>query len=197
VLLLLGSYAHASGVLVGNGISWTTDISGTGTTSGSITLHADTSGASFGWGSTGYLAGLGIKDLGGNFNVTSVSGSSLSLANWNWNGRELSSSDLCTSGTEKGSRSCIYAPTAGDRIASNAGNLDIVLGIQMTSGVIGDEFHFKVVWENLDGTHTGSLISDDLSAVPLPAAAWLFGSALMGLTIVARRRDLRNRPHVA
>ena len=191
LLLLLGSYANASSVLVGNGISWTTTVEGAGTTSGFITLQADTSGASFGWGDTGYLAGLGIKDLGGEFNITDIS-----LTNWVANGHELSGSGLCTAGKDQSSRSCIYSPSIDDRISSDS-NLTIVLGIEMTSGVIDDGFHFKARWENLEGDKTGSLISDDFSAVPLPAAAWLFGSALMGLTVIARRKDLRNRAHVA
>jgi hypothetical protein len=36
---------------------------------------------------------------------------------------------------------------------------------------------------------TGNFILDSFSAVPSSAAAWWFGSALLGLTIVARRRD--------
>jgi len=36
----------------------------------------------------------------------------------------------------------------------------------------------------------------DMPAVPIPAAAWLFGSALMSLTVVARRRD-KQAPIVA
>ena len=36
---------------------------------------------------------------------------------------------------------------------------------------------------------TGGAYSLSVTAVPLPAAAWLFGSALLGATLVARRKD--------
>ena len=39
------------------------------------------------------------------------------------------------------------------------------------------------------GTATGNFILDSFGAVPSSAAAWWVGSALLGLTIVARRRD--------
>ena len=51
--------------------------------------------------------------------------------------------------------------------------------------------HFKVV---LVGTNTGGEVGfdnvkiDNVSAVPVPAAAWLFGSALAGLTAIRRRK---------
>ena len=39
-----------------------------------------------------------------------------------------------------------------------------------------------------NGANTFNLTSLNISAVPLPAAAWLFGSALIGLVAVARRK---------
>lgn len=36
--------------------------------------------------------------------------------------------------------------------------------------------------------NTGSVITVDVQPVPLPAAAWLFGSALLGMITVSRRR---------
>jgi len=39
-----------------------------------------------------------------------------------------------------------------------------------------------------EGTGAGSAFFGGSAVVPLPAAAWLFGSALMGLVVVARRR---------
>jgi hypothetical protein len=185
LLMFFGSYASASTVLVGNGVSWTANMTGAGTQTGTITLNADTSGAAFKGGLDAYLAGIGIKDIGGKFTVTSVS-----LLNWGDNNDELSASGkACDSGTGSASnRGCAYAENLGARVSS-AGNLQIVLGVALTSGALTDSFHFKVRWEDLAGKKVGSLISDDLTAVPLPAAVWLFGSALMGLTVVARRRD--------
>jgi len=192
-LVLVGSYANASTVLVGDGISWTSSMTGVGTQTGSITLNANTSGASGALAGGGYLAGIGIKDLGGNFKITSVS-----LTDWGFNNDELSASgSACDSGTGSSSkRGCAFAENLGARLSSAAGNLAIVLGVELQSGVLLDNFHLKVRWEDASGKKIGSLISDDLTAVPLPAAAWLFGSALMGLTVVARRRD-KKAPLVA
>jgi hypothetical protein len=192
LLMFVGSYASASTVLVGNGVSWTASMTGTGTQTGTITLNADTSGAAFKGGLDAYLAGIGIKDIGGLFTITDVS-----LVNWGDNNDELSAAGrACDSGTGSASnRGCAFAEDLGARVSS-AGNLQIVLGVALTSGVLSDTFHFKVRWEDLAGKKVGSLISDDLTAVPLPAAVWLFGSALMGLTVVARRRD-RKAPLLA
>ena len=184
-LMLVGSYASASTVLVGDGISWTASMTGVGTNTGQITLNADTNGASGALAGGGYLAGIGIKDLGGNFKFTSVS-----LTDWGFNNDELSASGgACDSGTGSSSKKgCTFAENLGARLSA-AGNLAIVLGVELQSGVLLDTFHLKVRWEDASGKKIGSLISDDLTAVPLPAAAWLFGSALIGLTVVARRRD--------
>jgi len=191
-LMLIGSYASASTVLVGDGISWTSSMTGVGTQAGAITLNANTSGASGALAGGGYLAGIGIKDLGGKFKITSVS-----LTDWGFNNDELNASGSACDGGKgsKSDRGCAFAENLGARLSA-AGNLAIVLGVELQSGVLLDTFHLKVRWEDAKGKKIGSLISDDLTAVPLPAAAWLFGSALMGLTVVARRRD-KKTPLVA
>ena len=189
LLAVVGSYANAANVVVGNGVSWTTMISGVGTNTGTVTLNADVSGATLG-GGTAFLAGVGIKNLGASdaspFKITSIS-----LPGWAANNDELNASgSACAGGTATANkRACAYALTAGDRVALADGDLSIVFGVTMASGEISDNFHLKVRWEDAAGNKIGSLISEDLSAVPLPAAAWLFASALTGLTIVARRRD--------
>lgn len=46
-------------------------------------------------------------------------------------------------------------------------------------------------WLNSDGGQQGTKLSftiDSITAVPVPAAAWLFGSGLLGLAAAARRR---------
>jgi hypothetical protein len=140
-----------------------------------------------------YLAGIGIKDIGGLFTITSID-----LLGWDDNNDELSAAGkACDSGTSSAAnRACAFAGTPDDRVLSSTGPLTIVIGVALTTGALDNNFHFKVRWEDLAGNKVGSLISDDLTAVPLPAAVWLFGSALMGLTVVARRRD-RKAPLVA
>jgi len=185
-LMLLGSYANASTVLVGDGISWTSSMTGVGTNTGQITLNVDTSGASGALAGGGYLAGIGIKDLGGNFKFAPVT-----LTGWGFNNDELSASGgACVSGTGSSSKKgCAFADGLSARLSSAAGNLAIVLGVELQSGVLLDTFHLKVRWEDAGGKKMGSLISDDLTAVPVPPGAWLFVSALVALTVVARRRD--------
>ena len=71
----------------------------------------------------------------------------------------------CSSGTE-----CVYTSTDG--IAGNPANPDGVRGYGM-----------------LDGAFVGFNANFDFTTpVPVPAAVWLFGSGLMGLVGVARRR---------
>jgi hypothetical protein len=48
-------------------------------------------------------------------------------------------------------------------------------------------------WLNSDGGQQGQKLSfsiDSITAVPVPAAAWLFGSGLFGLAAAARRRSV-------
>ena len=54
---------------------------------------------------------------------------------------------------------------------------------------------YEIVFDGLDCTLpcdareiSGSTIGVDLQPVPVPAAVWLFGSGLLGLVGVARRR---------
>jgi hypothetical protein len=146
VLMLVGSHANATSVLVGNGISWTSSIVG----------NAEANGSPNGGGA------------------------------------------CAKGGTASDKRACAFADSAGDRPSAADGNLTIVLGVTFDSdGVLSNTYHLKPRWEDLDGKKVGALISDDLSAVPIPAAAWLFGSALVGLVVVARRRDLRTHTRVA
>ena len=196
-LMLVGSYASASTVLVENGISWTASMTGVGTKKGTITLNADTSGASFKGGKDGYLAGFLIHHIGGDpgkkFKITS-----LSLDDWGVNKSEYNKSGAAcikqTAGAKAGKRGCAFAESLDARLSSAAGNLAIVLGVELQSGVLLDTFSLKVGWQNENGKKLGRNISDDLTAVPLPAAAWLFGSALVGLTAVARRRNQQAPP---
>ena len=52
----------------------------------------------------------------------------------------------------------------------------------------------ELLGEKPEKNDTGSLITDHLMQVPIPAAAWLFASALIGLVVVSRRRDPIDRP---
>src|SRR6187402_1567792 len=77
LLIFAASQGQAATVLTSDGISWTGNVTGIGTPNGTITLHADTSGADFNGGVEAFLAGIELKPVGGNqkkqFNITSIS----------------------------------------------------------------------------------------------------------------------------
>lgn len=54
--------------------------------------------------------------------------------------------------------------------------------------VLGSLTRLRLRGEFITGPDTGSLDNVILSSVPIPAAAWLFGSALLGLSAVKRRK---------
>lgn len=75
-------------------------------------------------------------------------------------------------------------------IAGLTGTLDGIGGLVFTAANLAAGPHTLTV----SGTGTGALgglYSGSLSvtAVPLPAAAWLFGSAVLGLSLVSRRKQ--------
>jgi uncharacterized protein YkwD len=71
--------------------------------------------------------------------------------------------------------------TATDVVAAWAGS-QAHLDVMLTSGFKG----IGVGWA--DNYWTVDFGADDVSAVPVPAAIWLFGSGFLGLVGVARRK---------
>ncbi|MEM1152957.1 MAG: hypothetical protein AAGI44_02385 [Pseudomonadota bacterium] len=69
-----------------------------------------------------------------------------------------------------------------------------------TSGFIGEVFTAGTYELAIGGLGVAGpydyTLSGDVSPVPLPAAAWLFGSAVLGLSLVSRRRR-QMRPEVS
>ncbi len=55
-----------------------------------------------------------------------------------------------------------------------------------TNPIITEAFYDGVSWAQFDALDIGVRVSGDISAVPVPAAVWLFGSGLIGLLGVAR-----------
>jgi hypothetical protein len=98
----------------------------------------------------------------------------------------------CNSGTAAATTNCLYDGggfgTAGAPIASNPWMLastdqaggDLIPGSPMAAGG-----PFQFFNANFNANLAPTL---DPSPVPVPAAAWLFGSGLMGLAAVARRK---------
>jgi len=72
---------------------------------------------------------------------------------------------------------------------------EFVLGVNWGSGYVGDVSTVQnggdltsYLINFTDGVNSGNVFAVDLTPIPLPAAAWLFGSALIGLAALSRRR---------
>jgi len=144
------------------------------------------------------VGGIGMHmlfDWGGNNNIdvfvvaapNSVFGAGIGRSTQNYTTAYGGSSNHCDDG---GQNNCLYdgkgfgtdGKPAGDKVwmlATVDGDADGVMGIPMPSG---GPFQFFNAGFNATMTGTPD------SPVPVPAAAWLFGSGLMGLVGVARRR---------
>lgn len=153
-LMLAGSYASASSVAIGHGVSWTDSMTGVGPTKG---------------------------------RTTSMSLSDRSPVNGRFDWSPSACQEVSNGSSAK--RGCAVADTLRARISPAAGDLAIVLGVELDAAMLLDKFHLNVRWKDENVKNRGSLNSGDLTAVPIPAAAWLFVSALVGLTVVARRSD--------
>ena len=73
--------------------------------------------------------------------------------------------------------------------------MEFILAVDWGNGYVGDLGFSQnatdptsFILDFDDGVKTGSSLVVDIMVVPLPAAAWLFGSALLGLVAVKRRK---------
>jgi len=78
-------------------------------------------------------------------------------------------------------------------------NPNFVLGMDWGAGYFGDTNStlisspdtYLIVFDGQDGFErpiSGNTLAVDLAPIPVPAAVWLFGSGLLGLVAVMRRR---------
>lgn len=86
-----------------------------------------------------------------------------------------------TFGTGFGTQQFWFAATSNDGGGNNAG--------PVTGTRFGNATNFATFALAADGSLTYSLAADSVAAVPIPAAAWLLGSGLLGLGNIARRRS--------
>jgi hypothetical protein len=88
--------------------------------------------------------------------------------------------------------------TSGGSITLS-GNNSFSLGMNWGTGYFGDTNAsltsspdtYLIVFEGLDGSGgrlSGNTLAVDLAPIPIPAAIWLFGSGLLGLVGIARRK---------
>ncbi|MDB4575700.1 VPLPA-CTERM sorting domain-containing protein [bacterium] len=80
-------------------------------------------------------------------------------------------------------------------------NANFTLGMDWGFGYVGDSDAtlisspdtYLILFDGLDGQEThysGNTLAVDLAPVPVPAAVWLFGTGLIGLVAVARRKKV-------
>jgi hypothetical protein len=82
-----------------------------------------------------------------------------------------------------------------------SGNTNFLLGIDWGAGYFGDTNFsllsspdtYLIVFDGIDGLGnriSGNTLAVDLAPIPVPAAAWLFGTGLLGIVAIARRRRI-------
>lgn len=89
-----------------------------------------------------------------------------------------------------------FDSTVPDATGSNgtlalSGNTNFILGITDGSSWMSDNGGYIYLGANsyiVSFDSGSSVLTVDVNPVPVPAAAWLFGSGLLGLVGVARRR---------
>lgn len=121
--------------------------------------------ANFGY--LGYTQTLQGSFSGNTYNQTS------NAASW--------STFLCEEGMEL-VNACIQAPFDTGRV-----DPDGVVFSSLTTGGTGTLFHQDAAFPNTQTTMVFTIGNE--VAVPVPAAAWLFGSALLGLAGIGRKRS--------
>ena len=82
-----------------------------------------------------------------------------------------------------------------------SGNTNFSLAIDWGAGYFGDSNFsllsspdtYLIVFDGLDASGdriSGNTLAVDLAPIPVPAAAWLFGTGLLGIVGIARRRRI-------
>ncbi|WP_101758710.1 VPLPA-CTERM sorting domain-containing protein [Oceanicoccus sp. KOV_DT_Chl] len=164
----------------------------------SVAISGTTSGAAIG-GATGSTtgSGSGTLDTGtGVISFSSVSNATTPVTNAFVYGVAtvdtigLSSSTTATDCVENGGLlpTCPNVPL---NVSGPIGNLSEVYGGSATG--TGDIFTLVAVGDQGSGitsnnSYTFTIGAEQVSEVPVPAAAWLFGSAIVGLAGIGRKR---------
>lgn len=82
-------------------------------------------------------------------------------------------------------------PSSATLIVSTETNPSVVDGLSMS---VLERFLIDASESGISPRRTRLVLGKSVSAVPLPAAAWLFGSVLIGLGFIGRRHSQRSTP---
>ena len=90
-----------------------------------------------------------------------------------------------------GANSSALAPIYYHSGYTNSGDvLDVIFNTPQTGRYLQILSNGGASWTALGDATTPQILWAQPSAVPVPTAAWLFGSGLLGLVAVARRKDI-------
>ena len=182
---------------------------------GSLSLNAAAAVITFGTGTAGFGGDISFSDSssgsvleGDNINIGALTiAGSTSDGSYAVTNGVLSFSTVTGSLTIQGSvadlsisNQTLLTGTIADFFASDQGELSFfqaggysVLSTDLLSTIGLSGTGFEYLAYNIESNSLGQVINTGVvnttSVVPLPAAAWLFGSAILGLLGVARRKN--------
>lgn len=152
--------------------------------SSELTLSLEIGTLSGDWANAHYIEAIAINKTGSYPLATSVT-----LTGPGTFGGDIDASGLNAGGCQKFGQTSPHPCFTGE--AELQGTLDFVFA--HTNPDFDAAPHVKVFFTDKAGDKVGSLYSQNLNEVPLPAAAWLFGSGLIGLVGFARKRRVEQQ----
>ncbi len=147
-----------------------------------LTIGMNTSNLQGDWVDATHIEAIAINDTGPYTNLNSVT----LLEGTGTFGGPIDASGLNANGCQKFGQTAPHPCWTGK--AALGGQLDFAFTHNEVGANKNPNPHLKVFFTDGYGNKIGSLYSENVGEVPLPAAAWLFASGLLGLVGVARRK---------
>jgi hypothetical protein len=179
---------------------------------GSLSFNAAAAVISFGTGTAGFGGVVSFSPGGGDFTGTNINIGALTIAGSTSDGPYAVTNGVLSFSTATGnldiqgsvadlsiSNQTLLTGTIDNFFASDQGELSFfqaggssVLSTDLLSAIGLSGTGFEYLAYNIESNELGQVINTGVvnttSVVPLPAAAWLFGSAILGLLGFARRK---------